>query len=1645
MATAELVDLVSLCQTFPRIPEHEIWRDSMLETILMAFEDGTNVVLVQGGSGRGKTALLSQFSRKHCDNAISLFVTGATRSASDPWLLRVDLAAQINWILRQEELPDPAGVDDRKLLELLYMLRRHARKAQKRFFFVIDTAGTDETGREHDTCRGLLELINFGTDEFRLVLSGDVGVLPRILRERQLFMPWMLPVFSLDETTKYLEDFSLPADVLNDLHDVCRGVPGHLASVRRLLKGGTEPRDLVREAPSKLLRIEWQAVDMHNAIQANVLSVVAHDRRRHTAESLSRMLKVDPEAILQSIIGLEFVQLDSLTGHISYASETFREYAAGQLQTAGVSASEMVIADLLADPNSDDSLALLPSYFDMAQRHSELVHYLSPSRFQVMLNHRKSLCALRGQINLGMAAARNLSLDSDLIRFAVQGCLTATMSRANALGSELKALMALGDYASATALARCEPILEDRLQLLAALARAYRLRGHPIDPALVADIRQLCDSIDSTSLGMRAFDIASDLLYCTPDLARGMVERAYDAAMHDENELDWALARFAALARHINRESDGLDSSLADFEERIRDPVARQFSRQASAFIADYTASEVIAEAKKMGTVGDQLYLLRLWAKRNRRRSDGLEVLEHALEQAISSTEYSPNAKVIRELAEVLPFYVHEPKARLLIALLDSLSESTKRIGPTDEYVRLQLILARTQARFDRDLAKRRVIETYLDIQEMSDLSARASSMAWLVSTLNMIDPKLEWEEDEGIHTLTACDLQEMVDTLLCCTAEQYSICRPILRALVRTHPQQARRLAERLNTSYRRDAALIELVDAACGMSDSQLDLPFLIGLTDAIVDEDARSEGILYVLQRLADSRTLSDMLIDAALPLLAGIKTIPDSVVRLRAFGLFYLILRRHTSGRYAALAEGVSANMASSWESIDEAWVKNDAGYRICSMLADVAPESAREWIERTNACRVTGTLDECMRPSAYIGCIDLAVRALSGLLRRRLDDPSDLLRLQTLIEQIPSCGERARIWADIAMSYWAEQRHDQYLTIVSHTIKPLVNGIDKTDVGCRRLVITYVAPIMYVAHRLTALDFVQELPGRERDWAYGAICDFILRGRSVSEPYEVVPGQGFDVSYEGLVDVCELMKNIETDYMIDRLVIAATDTMVSPRYKKRFSQEQRLTIAAKLQEVVDSRLPDMDNIQHEGYSVVAAAHICRLRQSSAQDWISIADRARRIPNSADRAFVLSYVAECMPAKERDRRREFFLEAMRIASEIPSDLDRVGRYLRIAESASITDRVMSQECLRTAMRMSGANADPEFYLIQRRIVDMAYRLDSEFAASLASLVDDDPARLSARQNVQEQTNMLTARNQLADEKSRLPSDIHVYSRAAWSSLGAMNAGRMRTVPMERIREVLFAARDLPFLRAYPVLAWAIENAKERFKDTDQAATLLRPMFEALLQAAEFSADVTARSRVQPMRNMRVAVESSDGARLLVQPGMRDDAIKFIRDWVATRTCDYLKIHDPYFAPSDLTALQLIQSANPGCCVHILTSRKRQDQEHVDRPWAEAYSRFWHTQVSDQDPPDADVMIVGLQTTGDTPIHDRWWLTGGSGLDIGTSLNSLGDSKATTITVLSEEDAARLEGEVDQYLNRTKRHSMGERLIYEQFTLE
>jgi hypothetical protein len=284
-------------------------------------------------------------------------------------------------------------------------------------------------------------------------------------------------------------------------------------------------------------------------------------------------------------------------------------------------------------------------------------------------------------------------------------------------------------------------------------------------------------------------------------------------------------------------------------------------------------------------------------------------------------------------------------------------------------------------------------------------------------------------------------------------------------------------------------------------------------------------------------------------------------------------------------------------------------------------------------------------------------------------------------------------------------------------------------------------------------------------------------------------------------------------------------------------------------------------------------------------------------------------------------------------------------------------------------------------------------------------------------------------------------------HLQS-AEVSKLGAMllravSSGRVQHFHPSEIREYLDLAANQPMRRAYALFSWYVENAVARYSETDQAEMFLRPMFEACLLSARLTAQISGKSLIRLKALKQQSSDLSLSQSKMITPKSRGEALALVLRWCEKSLGEHAILHDQYFGPNDLEWIQLIRTAKPDITITVITSRRHQPPLEPGEELEDLYLKAWF-RLYDQAPPKAEIAVIGGEKSKDDPIHDRWLVSGGSGLRFGTSLNSLGITKDSEISEMSINDAEQKANEVEQYLSREKTEHNGEKLRLARFWL-
>ncbi len=573
----EIMDLTKVCRSFPESPNRVIKRENLLDTIDIIFEGDTQLTVVEAEEGMGKTTLLAQYAKRHPDYALSLFIKPTSSVAYSPDYLREILSEQLHWALHKEPL-NREFIDDSFFKTQLIKLEKKALRNREIFYFIVD--GLDdipkEDSRVHDIV--LKDILPLGLKGFRFLLAGDLKQFTDKIHKSVSCKSFPLSTFTPGEAERYLSDLkNLDEQTRKDICKMCKRVPAHLASVRRMQQTGYDIKKIFNEDPENLpdfIAMEWRKIAITDDKHNRLLAILAYGRGEYTIDDLARIVEVERVTVEEFFQSSGIITINPQK-QVSYLSEPHRKYAAEQLRNFKEEVTNLLIDDLQKNSDTEVALRDIPNYFEQTGRFSELIDFLTPEYFEKVLKQSQSLNPVLDKADLGLRASQKLNQKEALMRFSMQKSVITQLDKAEIWRSEIEARMALEDYGSALALAQFA-LKEDRLHLLAVITKMQRKKGLVIEQELMNQIRLLYDEINHKALGEKAVEIASDLIWTDPDLAINLIEAA-TSTDEDSNALDWAFATFSIAALDANREQAQYSDTLEKTRSKIKDPKAQRF------------------------------------------------------------------------------------------------------------------------------------------------------------------------------------------------------------------------------------------------------------------------------------------------------------------------------------------------------------------------------------------------------------------------------------------------------------------------------------------------------------------------------------------------------------------------------------------------------------------------------------------------------------------------------------------------------------------------------------------------------------------------------------------------------------------------------------------------------------------------------------------------------------------------------------------------------------------------------------------------------------------------------------------------------------------------------------------------------------
>lgn len=1636
----DLIGLPYYSLNFPRPSYDSIERDNIRNTIEDIFAKGCNIVNIEGDDDMGKTTLLAQFASIYPYNTISVFLNPINDFTFSLDMFLADAVPQLYFYVNNQKLPDEIPCNAELFQTLCYrIIKNIQRKNNTKVYFVID--GLIENEKYENVTKSIVNILPFIEGIFFL-FTGKYKYLEKYLSKNTRFIkPYNIALvpFGINETTFYFNDIKTleNRDIL-DIYKLTKGYPGKLAIIKRKIN------ELGENAKDFLLNIEnyedvfehdWNRLDLKDQELVLMLAFLAFCKRDYNIDVISEIIGVNVNLIKEKLRDIYFINIEP--ARINFITQGHKKFFSKKLNNYRGIIEERLIEFLISKKDTIEYYRDLPELLYKKDELTEILDLFAEENVSQVIQSNQSLDVIFNNLDICFKAATKLKRYGDILRYSFQHTILQEIEDLDIWEAEIEALIALNETDNALSIANSCLLKEDRFKLLVLISKKLKENNIKIDETIIQQIRSLYEQINLANYAEKTVDLAADLFYAVPDIAMDLVDKTTSGKKNVKIN-DWILAKLK-LNTMLNEQekNDDREVTIRFIDSKINNPKLKKITNSFSFLFGDYSVLQVIEELKKIEEEKIRLHLLRIWIDKNYSINDVDLVVDYAIETLISNADKNTiNAAILNDFAKPLPYIRSKQKFYYLLAKFDTLKQSALEFGPTIDYVKFQLNLFRGEINFEIDVAVNRLYEVLYFIDDIQNLSLNTDSLAVLYASIKKNEVVLGSEIDFIEHVKNNLDLK--IQKLINSTAHHFDVLGETIKLISISDYEYGLQIAEKLNTRVRRERAIFEVFVGYLENPIENIDLGIVDKISSKLNSNLIKANLLIYLLNHLLTNYEKCNIELEKILDYMKTIDKFFHNERKITGYLLVYEIINKKY--KIQTHNEELLKRFLNAIEILDSNWDKIILSYLITSIVAKYDFENGKRLFLEAEKYKKVSWIQSPARALAYKYSLKLAIQAYSGLFYGNNDIENDFEVLEKMILELPSNKHRIELWTYLATFAHLNRKFDLREKVINIHIKPILNSIK--DVGKKFECIVECGHILYLSHNISGLEFINSLPYEYKQDALVNVIEFILSQKLPEDPFVDFENHISKVKYEDIIDVLDLMKGISTDNVIFRCV---KDVVYAIVHSNLIKKPQSDILVSKLRHIIDEKLPDNENIVHEGYKILACGYLLQLDKKNAKErnWKELIAKIDLIPSQSDKAYTYAIMTEIIPDSYLEIRKGCIENSINLIDQIGSDIERIERYEDICKIIYKINPALCKDKMKQVIELSKTISNTNIFSTIRDMIDFIYKYDPSLAKGLIEITENNNENLN---------DLLTDHFELLKMKEKIVNDkiseydpnnnASDFARSTWQLYGYLKVGKAFHRKVENTIIWLNYAFDIPFSESYSLFACFIENANRRLQSTKEAKSILRQIFESILLNLRILRSITDKTTQKVINYNKLLIEEKSNV-IVIKSGQRELFMQSLNDWLLDNVSDTIKICDPFFDASELWILKNIISANPKCVVKILTSAGNRDINLNERI-KDIYLNAW-TSISEQEAPPTLITIVYTKHTKKSPFHDRWILSDNLGLRLGGSLNGMGIGKDSEMSFLSKEEVQKISDEiVDNYLNITEYYYNSEKLEYSKFNL-
>lgn len=1624
---------VDFCRNIPHEPFVKISRDHLLEEVKRTLHGRAEIVMLVGESLTGKSEFVAEYFRRQPENCIAIFLNPESGMFRSTEYIRLTVTEQISWIVDNKQL-DVAVVTEEIYRKYLYKLQKYAR--HNKITWVVDGLGQKKNIDPKELLE-LTEVIPLGTRDFDFIITSEYDLLPQINTGNRIGKVMEAVLVSPDEARQFFSDLIPDEKDVQEIRSFCLSSVGRMQRIMALLHQGIKIDELLEKGSGSLDEIfefEWRLIPS-NADLHMLLAVLAFASQAYSINKTSKITGLSKENIEALIPTCRFISTstDCDETYLAIDSKSLKAFITRKLNILEPQVRQAVIADLLDNSDSAETTQFLPLHLSAAGRNEELLDRLDAAHFACLLKTERSLKSLRQHAAFGYDAARKIGDQGSEIAFSLISSVVTGLTFSVGTVEQIDVLVQMNHQDFAFEIASIAPTAEERFRLMASAAKAIARQGRTITQDIRDLLKQLAAEADVASLGDLGVDIATDLTSVDIKLADSVLKKVQEHArrnlsLPNQQSVDSVKDGLCSLDKRT--EEFNLSGLSEEKMQGYASEVARHINKTNGASLLEMIRNEEPELA---------LLLATQWLYGNRSNIDAYKVADSALDFLLATSTRTPKLDDLRQIAMVLPSLKPE-ECKRLAARLEAQFRVIGHHGTTVESIRLQMSILR--ARYEEDptsSVELALIDIHSEIHGLKDLSIRATCWAWFLNHLHAFTNIEVLEENTGLAKDAFVRLEETVNVLLSLSADHFVAAKDAIQAIAHSDPQRAFQLISRLNTRDSRNLAYQILAQTLVHRKQkaNEVVIHCIASISEDMMRDELGIQILKIILSSMgADSNTW------VSKEFLEIWKSIEFASYKMQAIAATYVIARQMD---WSSEAAELKPFLDEVWLQVHSSTTRVHLGYMVASEVVNVDKILAQEWIDKVKILE-NNSIAIASRPVtlALNSTVQLAIRLFPAICMKNVhfDENVDFRRLEFLIISINDIELQIRLWTDLAIRMHFNGSIDYVQFICEQRIAPILDSDHSHNGHHKDLLIYFACPAIFIFHQGTAMHRIESIGNVElRDQSRRQIVKMLLRGVPPQEPDSSLEDHVYPLTQSTVIDILTLLKQCKTDSYIYAITQDLCTSLASEKNSSKIQRNAANDYLQKIENIVKSSLPDQENIKHRGFLISCQAFILKAQNAVRKDsvphasgeWERLFLEARALANIADRSVVTAIVGVNAKAKPESIVRDWLKVVRSDILLIPTALDRLNRYVWIAEIVERIDKAAAKMLISDGITLSNLVPQSENLADhQRRLLDLAHSLDATLANDFLEKLDVDEAR---REPLKKRLELNNKRKALASQPNS--RDIDGLEDAQLTDLCQRNlaslvGGRIPVKPIEDFMELNRRARSMAVNDAYVIWAWILENSVRK-NSKSSGDKLCRKLFEATCKASEIAHALIGRIAQSTLPAI------SHGT---IKGGERSIFLTKIAEWAAGNDGQRICITDPYFGPNEIDVIKLIAEAAPRSTIRVLTSREHIKKKKLDMV-EDSFRDAWGL-LSDVEAPNAQIGVVGYGSEGKHPIHDRWIVSSDSGLSLGSSIGSIGMVRMSDVSKLSAGDATNKSAEINVFFESPPRHFDQQRLMISSFNL-